>query len=652
MAIEAPPGNGVATTLASSLASGATTCSLTNASAFTNAQYHCLITDGTNFEIVEATGLSGSTLTIVRGAELYAGSNASPASFAAGSAVTVVPSQQSVNNLIQQVTPTVFNVKGYGALGNGITNSIGDGHGTVSTFGFTSASGAFTTADIGKSIGILGAGPAGVGLLTTIAAVGSATSITLSGQIQSTVTTAGYFYGNDDTAAINAAISACISAGGGIVFVPPGVYPINNSGISFANVQTNVIFMGSGETATMIKALAQPPTTLCLFQCNGWIQDITLDANFSSTASALEMSNAAAQTSFTLKQGAFRVTAQNSDGSWVMVCWDRNQTYQIDTVWLTNVTVKGPGNSGGDNFAISYANNAFVNNISFINLQRSPNFYVIKNFVADGIYSNGAISYSALVFDAGILDGTATNVIIDPTQVGVNNCNININSTKFHLSNVIAGTGGANVVGNLILNALGTSGVGIYRMDNCDFYGNIQIGQPIQEVSFNGGSLTATGGDSIIVDASAASSTTPLVRISNSTLNGINGVQTLFRASHAVTYTIAQVTNCKILNVAAGAFTNITLGATSRISGNAGYNPVGSGHPGAAFALPLTTATWTNATGVDGTLYCTTPTGCTAVSINGVALGAPIADAAYRIVAGGTFIPTYTGTPVFVFVGD
>src|ERR1035438_10667043 len=101
MAIESPPGNGVTTTLSGSITSGATTCALTNAGAFTNAQYHCLITDGTNYEIVTATGLSGSTLTIVRGAELWNGASTSY-TFAIGSTVTIVTSLQSVLNLAAQ----------------------------------------------------------------------------------------------------------------------------------------------------------------------------------------------------------------------------------------------------------------------------------------------------------------------------------------------------------------------------------------------------------------------------------------------------------------------------------------------------------------------------------------------------------------------
>jgi hypothetical protein len=96
VATESPPGNGVQTTLASPYitTTGQTTCVLTSATAFTNAQYHCLITDGSNFEIVMATGLSGTTLTIVRGAESWNGASTSY-TFGAGATITVVDSVRS-----------------------------------------------------------------------------------------------------------------------------------------------------------------------------------------------------------------------------------------------------------------------------------------------------------------------------------------------------------------------------------------------------------------------------------------------------------------------------------------------------------------------------------------------------------------------------
>jgi hypothetical protein len=101
MGTEAPPGNLVSTTLLYDILYSDGTLTLSNASAFTNAQYHCLITDGTNFEMVESTGLSGSVLSINRAVELVNGVETAYG-FAAGSTITIATSLQSVINLILQ----------------------------------------------------------------------------------------------------------------------------------------------------------------------------------------------------------------------------------------------------------------------------------------------------------------------------------------------------------------------------------------------------------------------------------------------------------------------------------------------------------------------------------------------------------------------
>ncbi len=120
MAVEAPV-NGVGTTLASSITSTATSLSLTSATGFTNAQYHVLLTDGTNYEIALATALSSTTMTVTRAVEAYNGVTTAFA-FASGSTVTVVPTIQSVTNLVNVWGRTVFNVLSYGAKGDGTTD--------------------------------------------------------------------------------------------------------------------------------------------------------------------------------------------------------------------------------------------------------------------------------------------------------------------------------------------------------------------------------------------------------------------------------------------------------------------------------------------------------------------------------------------------
>jgi hypothetical protein len=551
----------------------------------------------------------------------------------------------------------VFNVKSapYGALGNGKVNAVGDGHITSGLAVFTSASGAFVAGDVGKAFSVLGAGAAGATLLTTILSYQSATQVTLANAAGTTVTTSGYCYGTDDTAAIQGALNACITAGGGIVFAPPGIYLINNTGISLPNVPTHVIFMGAGETATLVKALANPPTSLFVFQCNGWTQDCTFDANFSTSASSLEMSNAAGQVTFKLNQGMFRVTCQNSDGSWIMDAWDRNQTFMIDSFFFEDVTIQGPGNPAGDNFAVSYVNRCYVNNVQFINLQRSPNFYYANTLVLNNVISTGGVSFAALVIDVGVLWATVNNLQIIPSGAATT-ANLTLNGTFAELTNCVVGT--TTTGGVVTCNNLGTSGVGTYRMNNVHIpNGYIAIGQPIVELSFHGGFIDNLNGDAIVIDSSAATSTTSLVRFSNSSLNGFNSSQPLFRSVHAVTWTLVQVHNCDAKNFAApGAFTNITLGGGSSISKVKGWNPVQSSSvPGTAFAIAGSTATYTNNTGLELDLYVTVIGTVTLVTINGIVTstaGPLTLGYLGHLSPGGTLKMTYAVAPTIVAVNS
>ena len=106
MALEQPV-NGVGTTLASSITTSSTTLSLTSATGFTNAQYHLLAMDqptvaaSTHFEIMEATALSGSNLTVTRNVESFAGVQTAYA-FSAGATILIVPSVASILAMIAQ----------------------------------------------------------------------------------------------------------------------------------------------------------------------------------------------------------------------------------------------------------------------------------------------------------------------------------------------------------------------------------------------------------------------------------------------------------------------------------------------------------------------------------------------------------------------
>lgn len=126
----------------------------------------------------------------------------------------------------------IFNVKTeYGAMGDGI--ELYDGAITATDKTFTSATASFTSADVGKVITIFGSGGTNIDQTTTIASVTSATEIELTDAATATVSSSVYRYGTDDTAAIQAAITAVYNSGNGplagIVFFPRGIYLVNGA---------------------------------------------------------------------------------------------------------------------------------------------------------------------------------------------------------------------------------------------------------------------------------------------------------------------------------------------------------------------------------------------------------------------------------------
>lgn len=146
----------------------------------------------------------------------------------------------------------VFNVKSYGAKGDGIHGT--DGAITSGLSAFTSAAAAFTANDVGKVIVIVGAGAAGVDLTTTISAFVSATAVTLTAAAGSTVSGKDYSYGTDDTTAIQNAITAA-GAVSGTVFSPKGLYIINGAFGTNPNSQLalpNVLLTSPGQSIEIL----------------------------------------------------------------------------------------------------------------------------------------------------------------------------------------------------------------------------------------------------------------------------------------------------------------------------------------------------------------------------------------------------------------
>lgn len=106
----------------------------------------------------------------------------------------------------------------FGAKGD--TRTVTDAAITSGQATLTSATAAFTAADVGKKASVLGAGAFGVALNTTISSVTNGTTAVLAANAGTTVSGAVADIGTDDTAAIFAAIAA------GPTFFPAGTYMV------------------------------------------------------------------------------------------------------------------------------------------------------------------------------------------------------------------------------------------------------------------------------------------------------------------------------------------------------------------------------------------------------------------------------------------
>lgn len=142
--------------------------------------------------------------------------------------------------------PWIFDVKDYGAVGNGevvIDGAISSGSAVLTC----STSTPFVSGDVNKKIMIKGAAPTGVtSLVATITQYNSPSSVNISVNASTSVTNAVVMWGTDDTAAIQAAVNAAVAyaianSWAAEVFIPvsTGFYVIAGSLVSGGTTKGN-----------------------------------------------------------------------------------------------------------------------------------------------------------------------------------------------------------------------------------------------------------------------------------------------------------------------------------------------------------------------------------------------------------------------------
>ena len=148
----------------------------------------------------------------------------------------------------------------------------------------------------------------------------------------------------NDAAAINAAITAANTAGGGTVFLPPGVYIVNKT-INAAGVlvKSNVRVVGSGRDATTIRsANAQGDMHVLIVAdaTNAEVRDLTVDGNRAGSGGA----------------GGHGVSIGNSSKIRIVDVRSVNgqhygvgmQSGTMDDIWIDGVLVEDCGGDGID----------------------------------------------------------------------------------------------------------------------------------------------------------------------------------------------------------------------------------------------------------------------------------------------------------------
>src|SRR5271154_788787 len=146
------------------------------------------------------------------------------------------------------------NVKSFGAVGSGAV-AFGDISASTALL-HDAETGTFTSADVGATIMVSGAGASGADLWTTILAFIDSTQVTLNTNASTTVTDTSFVFGMvDDTAAIQAAINSIVASPNSdltVLYVPTGVYiistPLDLSGASHLNSPAG--FYGAGPEGT------------------------------------------------------------------------------------------------------------------------------------------------------------------------------------------------------------------------------------------------------------------------------------------------------------------------------------------------------------------------------------------------------------------
>ncbi|AXI03740.1 hypothetical protein [Aquirhabdus parva] len=180
---------------------------------------------------------------------------------------TAIPAGGSVSSTIGSLTGRLITPKDFGAKADRIVIANG-GSITSGSTSFTGTTASFVSGDIGKTIGINGAGTSNGSFFSKIVSVSSPTNITIADPAQSTVTNTPYTYATDDSTSVQNAINAssnktlylgnytyCVSnlnVTGSVTIIGP-TKNISNSGFVNCAANQNILTFATTSNGAILK---------------------------------------------------------------------------------------------------------------------------------------------------------------------------------------------------------------------------------------------------------------------------------------------------------------------------------------------------------------------------------------------------------------
>ena len=467
----------------------------------------------------------------------------------------------AVSRFVQEKLRDQLSVKDFGAKGNGviITGSTSITSGTAA---LTVAGATFTSADVGKSIAVPGAGAAGAALVTTISAYTSGTQVTLAANAGTTLSAVStkVTYGTDDTAAFQLACTYMFS-NNATVFVPDGVYVTS---ALITGTFANGGFKGNGKYSTIVTTMSATAGIFSFSGVDGQVSNMTLTSAVPQIAGNLLLTNFGRELIVQVRFDAYYVgwSAKSNVGS----MRDCDLTYAGSTASV-GVVVNG------------YAGGLLIDALTGYVPSLTPNAGV--QIVACGAVLISNSNIIAQGFDLLINPGSGQNVasvdcvntFFDTAVYGIN-INPGTGGVVERCSFTQCWTSSHSQVGFFINASLGTvNGIQINSpQSNYNSSGGITItGANCSNIDIQGGELTSNTGSAISIGSSAS-----YVRIKNTYCgSGYSGTGNTFGV-----YINSGVTNIKLSNVDCIGNTSAQIvdhTGSAQISNCAGYVSANTG---------------------------------------------------------------------------